>query len=71
MEPRDPIFSSQPWDTLLPGALRRHIWLVRAYVSLTLGMPDGQSRSFQCRRCAALGIEAYNLVLVAAPPLAG
>ncbi len=37
------------------------------HVSLTLTMPDGQSRSFQCRRCVALGVEAYNLVLVQEP----
>ncbi len=67
MAPREQIFSSQPWGSLLPGALRRHVWLVSAHVSLTLTQPDGQSRSFQCRRCAALGIEAHNLVLVQEP----
>ncbi len=64
MEPRDQIFTSQPWGSLLPGALRRHVWLVTDYVSLTLCQPDGQSRSFQVRRCVALGIDASNLVLV-------
>ncbi len=64
MDVGEQVLTSQPWGSLLPGALRRHVWLVVAHVSLTLMQPDGQSRSFQTRRCAALGIDAYNLVLV-------
>ncbi len=68
MNPRDQIFTSRPWGSLLPGALRRHVWLVADTVTLTLTQPDGQSRSFQCRRCVALGIDASNLVLVQETP---
>lgn len=63
-DPHEKVYASQTWESLLPGAIRRHVWLVTANVSLTLVQPDGQSRTAQIRRCVALGVDAHSLLLV-------
>ncbi len=60
------VYASQTLESLMPGALRRHIWVCHASVTLSLGAPDGLSRTSQIRRCDALGLDAESILLVAA-----
>lgn len=64
MPPSENVYASQTWESLLPGAIRRHVWLLTKNVSLTLDAPDGFSRTSQIRRCVALGVDADSILLV-------
>ena len=59
----DAFHSSTAWESLLPGTVRRHVWLITKNVSLSLRLPDGTTRTFQERTCAALKLRADSLVL--------
>ncbi len=65
------VYASPTLESLMPGALRQHIWLCHASVSLTLDAPDGLSRTSQIRRCVALGLDAESVLVVEDVPQGG
>jgi len=64
MDPAEQVYASQTWESLLPGAVRKHVWLPWKSVTLTLTLPDQTSTTFQVRRCAVLRMEADSVLLL-------